>query len=223
MSSAHVGSVLRPIRRLAAEQRAAAMPSADPVLDLSLRELRAVVNEELEQLPEDYRAPVVLCGLEEKSLEEAARLLGRTRWSVKGRLRRGRERLRTRLRRRGLELSAGRFATVVSTNALSAPVPAALAASTIKAARWLAAGKEPAVGVVSAKVAALVQGASKTMFTSKARIATALLAVSVAVGAFGAARHQAAAADQKVSQQGPAEWATSSGTPPPDRSLRLVV
>src|SRR5262245_52107123 len=77
-------------RRRDIEKRAVAMPSADPVLDLSLREVQTMLLEELEGLPEHYRSPLVLCGLEEKSLEEAARLLGRTTGAVKGRLQRGR-------------------------------------------------------------------------------------------------------------------------------------
>src|SRR5262249_55886121 len=151
----------------------------------------------LQQLPEEYRAPLVLCGLEEKSLDEAARLLGCTRWTVKGRLQRGRERLRGRLRRRGLELSAGLFATVLSTRSASAQVPATLAASTVRAALWLAAGKAPVAAVISAKVAALIQGANATMFYGKAKIATVvLLAIGIAASAFGVVRHRVSAADQ---------------------------
>src|SRR5262245_53768010 len=104
----------RAARRRVLEKRAVTMPSADPVLDMSLREVRGVLFEELEGLPEQYRAPLVLCGLEEKSLEEAARLLGRTKCAVKWRLQRGRELLRGRLRRRGLELPAGLFATALA-------------------------------------------------------------------------------------------------------------
>src|SRR5262245_48294968 len=78
-------------RRRVLEKRAVTMPPADPVLDLSLREVRAMLLEELEALPEQYRAPLVLCAVEEKSLDEAARLLGWTRSSVKWRLQRGRE------------------------------------------------------------------------------------------------------------------------------------
>jgi RNA polymerase sigma factor (sigma-70 family) len=169
-------------RRRVHERRAVPMPPADPVLDMSLRELRNVLNEELQRLPEQFRAPLVLCCLEEKSLEEAARLLGWTKGAVKGRLQRGREQLRQRLRRRGLELSAGLLTAALSTGSASAQVPAALTAGTLRAALHIAAGEQLAVGAISARVAALVQGANAIMFTSKAKVATiVLLALSIGV------------------------------------------
>ena len=183
-------------RRRIHERRAVTMPSADPVLEMSLREVRAALFEELEGLPEQYRATLVLCGLEEKSLDEAARLLGWTKGAVKGRLQRGRQLLRTRLRRRGLELPGLLFATALALNSSSAQVPAALADSTLRAAVKVAAGGAVVGGVVSAEVAALIHGASKTMFVSKAKIATALLlCLCLAATVFGVARHRAAAAD----------------------------
>jgi RNA polymerase sigma factor (sigma-70 family) len=203
-------------RRRSFEKRAATMPSADPVLDLSVRELRRVLNEELRQLPEEYRAPLVLCCLEERSLEEAARLLGWTRWTVKGRLQRGRQRLRARLRRRGLELALGLFATLLSTRSVSAQVPAALVDSTLRAALKVAAGQGVVAGVVSAEVAALVQGASKTMFSGKAKIATVLLlAISVTAAVCGVMRHRAAAADQPAPQQRQADKPKAPEDQPP--------
>jgi RNA polymerase sigma factor (sigma-70 family) len=60
------------------------------------------VDEELNRLPERYRAPLVLCYLQEQSLEEAARQLGSSPDAVRGRLWRGRQLLRERLLRRGL-------------------------------------------------------------------------------------------------------------------------
>jgi RNA polymerase sigma factor (sigma-70 family) len=183
-------------RRKVLETRAVITPPADPVLDMSLREVRAALLEELHALPEQYRAPLVLCGLEGKSLDEAARLLGWTRGAVKGRLQRGRQLLRTRLRRRGLELPGLLFATALALNSSSAQVPAALADSTLRAALKVAAGGAVVAGVVSAEVTALVHGANKAMFVSKAKIATALLlSLCLAATVFGLARHRAAAAD----------------------------
>src|SRR5262249_40079611 len=113
-------------RRKVLEERAVTMPSANPVLDMSLREVQGILFEELEKLPEAYRASLVLCGLEEKSLDEAARLLGWTKWAVKGRLQRGRELLRVRLRRRGLELPAALCSAALAANSASAQVSATL-------------------------------------------------------------------------------------------------
>ena len=183
-------------RRRVLERRAVTMPSADPVLDMSLREVRAVLLEELGGLPEKYRAPVVLCGLEEKSLDEAARLLGWSRHAVKWRLQRGRELLRACLRRRGLELPAALCVTAVALHSSPGRVSAALADATLRAAVKVAAGQGVSAGLVSAEVAALVQGASKTMFCGKAEmLAVLLLIVGVAAGAFGVVRHRARAAD----------------------------
>ena len=202
-------------RRKILEKRVLAMPSADPVLDMRLREVRTILFEELDGLPEQYRAPLVLCSLEEKSLEEAARLLGWTKGTTKGRLQRGRELLRLRLRRRGLELPAALSATALALNSASSPVSATLASSTLQAAVKLAAGHALAAGVVSANVAALIQGASKTMFLTKAKMAIALLvAGGIAASAVGMARLQAPAADEPTAQTSQAEKPNLQATPP---------
>jgi RNA polymerase sigma factor (sigma-70 family) len=202
-------------RRRILERRAVTMPSADPVLDLSLREVRTLLFEELEELPEHYRAPLVLCGLEEKPLDEAARLLGWTRGAVKGRLQRGRELLRARLRRRGLELPVGLAATALALHTASGKVSAALADATLRSAVKIAVGGGVVAGVVSAPVAALVQGASRSMFPGNAKIATILLlAASLAAVAFGVLRHRAAAADPPTDQQSQAEKPKASGEQP---------
>src|SRR5262249_15514142 len=65
-------------RRRAQERRVCPMASADPTLDMTLRDLQRVLHEELRRLPEKYRLPLVLCYLEGRSQEEAAGHLG---WS----------------------------------------------------------------------------------------------------------------------------------------------
>jgi RNA polymerase sigma factor (sigma-70 family) len=215
-------------RRRVVEKRAVTMPSADPVLDMSLREVRGVLFEELEKLPEQYRAPLVLCGLEEKSLEEAARLLGWTRWAVKGRLQRGRELLRNRLRRRGLELPVALSATALALGTATDRVSAALADSTLRAAVKVAAGGA-AAGAVSPEVAALVHEAGKTLSHGTATIAAILsLALGVAATTFGVVWHGASAADpppqaraEKPSDKGPRPLPDKRPAAPADATVEV--
>src|SRR5262245_60986668 len=58
-------------RRRTHEGRAPAPAAGDPLDELSVREARAILDEELECLPEKYRAPLVLCYLEGKSRDQA--------------------------------------------------------------------------------------------------------------------------------------------------------
>jgi RNA polymerase sigma factor (sigma-70 family) len=74
----------------------------DPLAELSGRELLTILEDEIRRLPAAYRLPVVLCCLEGLTLEEAASRLGCTTGALRGRLERGRVRLRARLSARGL-------------------------------------------------------------------------------------------------------------------------
>ncbi len=81
-----------------------ALLDADPLRHAARQELRGVLHEELSRLPEKYRAPVVLCYLEGKTNEQAARELGWPTGSMSRRLERARKLLRERLTRRGVGL-----------------------------------------------------------------------------------------------------------------------
>jgi len=104
-------------QRMRESQSAVEKHSADPLAELSVREAQAIVDEELARLPEKWRAPLVLCCLEGKTRDEAARQLGWSAKLVKSRLEQGRERLRSRLTRRGLTLPAALIATLLSEEA----------------------------------------------------------------------------------------------------------
>ena len=95
----------------------------DPLDLLTVREWLALFDEEIGTLAAVYRLPLVLCDLEGRSLEEAARLLGWTIGSLRGRLLRGRARLRRQLTRRALALPAALVLPFVPATA-SAALPA---------------------------------------------------------------------------------------------------
>jgi RNA polymerase sigma factor (sigma-70 family) len=129
----------------------------DPLDELTARELLAILDQEVQQLPEVYRLPVILCGLEGRSQEEAARLLGWTPGSLKGRLERGRKRLHGRLARRGLALPAALAALEVGRGQAALALPAGLAQTLARAASACAGGEAAAPGV-AAHVVELARG-----------------------------------------------------------------
>jgi RNA polymerase sigma factor (sigma-70 family) len=144
-------------RRAAHERLAESRVESPAMDDIQWRDLRPVLDEELERLPEQYRAPLVLCYLESKSREEAARQLGWSPGSLKGRLERARELLRGRLARRGLALSVGTLAVVLSENAAAAAVPPAVLNTTLQAAAPLLAG-QLAASALPAEFLAVAEG-----------------------------------------------------------------
>src|SRR5262249_51919994 len=97
-------------RRAFHEAQGTPMSARGDFAAVEWRDLRPVLDEELGRLPEKYRAPLVLCYLQGKTHEEAARALGCPNGTVYGRLARARARLRTRLLRRGVALSAAALA-----------------------------------------------------------------------------------------------------------------
>jgi RNA polymerase sigma factor (sigma-70 family) len=96
----------RAAQRVAREERSCSVRTSEvpvgPEEEAERRELRRLLDAEVNRLPDKCRAAVVLCCLEGKSYEEAARLLGCPRGSVSNYLRRGRELLHGRLMRCGL-------------------------------------------------------------------------------------------------------------------------
>ena len=164
-------------RRQAHERQVAEMPQATPSDGVELRDWQSVLHEEVDQLPEKHRVPVVLCYLQGLTHEEAARRLGWPVGSVKGRLARARDCLRTRLQRRGLTLTGAALTTAL-TDSASAAVPPALLGLTFRAALTFAAGGA-AGGALSARALTLATGALKTM-TAKNLIHAALLVFAAA-------------------------------------------
>jgi RNA polymerase sigma factor (sigma-70 family) len=132
-----------------------ALPSSASLLDFEWQELKSALDDELNLLPEKYRAPLVLCYLCGKTNIEAAELLGWPGGSISTRLARARDALRRRLNRRGLSLSAGLLALLLTNHALAAAPPVEVA-RVLAALAVLYVTKPAGPGGVSAEVEALV-------------------------------------------------------------------
>ncbi len=129
--------------------------------------------EELDRLPERYRAPLVLCHLEGLTHQEAALRLRCPVRTVETRLLRGRARLRERLFRRGLVPST---VLAAATRAPTAVLPTTWTEATIRAVIAFTNGHAAGVVRVSASSVALAEGVLMSMFLKKlGLVATSLL------------------------------------------------
>jgi RNA polymerase sigma factor (sigma-70 family) len=137
----------------------------------------AILSEEIARLPETYRAPVVLCYLEAMSYQAAAGRLGVTEDTVRGRLARARERLRTRLARRGVEIPAILEVGRPATPALA--IRTGLVQATARAAMSLEACGVTGSGAISRSAISLSERTCRTMMLTKLTAAAAALVLGV--------------------------------------------
>jgi RNA polymerase sigma factor (sigma-70 family) len=178
-------------RRAAHEVCRPAEPRADNADEVTWREVRAVLDEELARLPERYRAPLVQCYLEGQTQDEAARQLGWSPRTLRRRLGRARDLLRARLGGRGVALSAGLLAVALAERA---GVPDAMAAAATRVA----------AGAVSAGAARLAAGVLKATFLARLGAVGAMLALVLAL-----------AGGALLVWRGPASQPPVAGTAPP--------
>jgi RNA polymerase sigma factor (sigma-70 family) len=190
-------------RRKGRERQVAEMPEPATAEQDFWRDLQPLLDQELSRLSDKYRVVLVLCDLEGKTRKETACQLGVPEGTVAGRLARARTMLAKRLAQRGVVLSGGALATILSRNVASACVPISVTSSTIKAASLIAAG-QAAAGVITANVAALMGGVLKTMLLNNLKVATAvLLAVTVVGGGAGGLFYPTRAAEPAIAQTAP--------------------
>jgi RNA polymerase sigma factor (sigma-70 family) len=161
-------------------ERRASQREAYPPEDWTWREVQRVLHEELSGVSERYRAPLTLCYLQGRTLEEAAARLGLARGTLKARLERGRGLLRARLMRRGLGPAAALLTSAWPASA-RAGLPPEFLRCTAEAALRVAAG-QAAAGLISPQAAALTEGVRNAMLISRLKATTASLAVLALVG-----------------------------------------
>jgi len=167
----------------------AGRPSGDPAVEAAVRELSAVLDEAVGRLPERYRSPIVLCHVEGRTRDEAARRLGCSPRTLQRRLERGRALLRARLGGRGVTLSAALAAPALWGRPVEAAVSARLASAAVQAA---VAG--PSITALSGIAGATAGRAVRTFLLTRTRVALGLLAVAclggsgVSIACYGAAK-----------------------------------
>jgi RNA polymerase sigma factor (sigma-70 family) len=161
-------------RRRAIERRAGTESSIVYEMPAADRE----VWEEVEHLAQNLRAVVMLCYLEGLTHEQAARRLGWPVGTVRSRLARARDRLRTRLTRRGLAPDTA-FLPMLSFR--SSSLPEGLIDATVQAAMLIAARDAAEAGLVSASAAALTEGVLRTMLITKLKTAAVILMAAGAI------------------------------------------
>lgn len=150
-------------------ERLAARPESILVDEAEWSDWRSLLDREVERLPARYRDAFVLCHLEGRAHEDAARELGCPLGTLHSRLARAKARLRRRL------AAVGAASLVVAPGVVSAR----LVSDAVAAAVGLASGS--VVAAASAAVA-LSQGVWKPMTLMKAKLVGAIVLAAAVVG-----------------------------------------
>ncbi|HET6575785.1 MAG TPA: sigma-70 family RNA polymerase sigma factor, partial [Fimbriiglobus sp.] len=146
----------------------------EPVADLA-----AVIDDALAELPERFRAAILLCDLHELPRSEAATRLGIPEGTLSSRLAAGRKQLADRLARRGITAPAAALAVALGGSATAVP-PSLAVRAVSTAVAWVSGGVVPAV----LRQLATEGGARMTRMIGWA--AAACTAMGLAVGAVAA-------------------------------------
>ena len=148
---------LQQVMKRRKRQMAAAKPEAvhpaTPVADWW-----AVIDEELDKLPDNLRQVILACDIDGQSRSRAARELGWAEGTVAKRLAKARQELAKRLTRRGVTLGVAALSASLTAE-IKAAVPSRLLAETISQAPAFALGSK--VGSLAARV--LAEGVMRSM------------------------------------------------------------
>ena len=154
--------------------------SRNPATQASVHELAVILDCEIAGLPDRFREVLLLSQVEGLTRDEVAQRLGISTPSVKDRLERGRDQLRSRLARRGVTLSATTLAAWLVSGTAQAGQFTSLAASTTQIAGPFATGTLTAGSIPAA--ATLANGMLKMMGYEKLRYLAACLVSFVTAG-----------------------------------------
>lgn len=176
-------------------------------------DLRRVLDEELSRLPDKYRRPVVFVHLEGLSHDEAAAQLGWPVGTVRSRLSRARDRLRSRLVRRGFAPGLVAFEPGVGSLWVRPEVTRQLVGSVVQAAARSSMGRALTSAAVSGTVVQLTRGVLTAMWVTKLTVASLIVTGAVVLGAGSMLAAQQAGAGKPAVE--------GRGGPPAENRLTL--
>lgn len=160
------------------------MGQTNPLAELADRHEREAVDEELNKLPPKYRDPLVLHYLMGRSSREVAEELRLSISATEGRLRRGREKLRDRLARRGIGMAAVLAAIHAVQSTCEAAASQSLITSTVQAGvAFSGSGQHEAL--VSESAARLAGKEISTMSISSTATVTTAAVIALSIGISG--------------------------------------
>jgi RNA polymerase sigma factor (sigma-70 family) len=181
------------VRRSVNERKAGSMAGLDTRDHGDWRaELLPCLDEELDRLPEKYRAPLVLCYLGGMTNEEAARRLGWPAGSISYRLARGKKLLQQRLqmRQNGKKERDGRLTALLAVPLFTPELSRELGDRTVQSAMAAAFAKSAGIQLMATPSVTLAQETMKAMAaeqwkkTAITLLAVLLLGLSIGVLAF---------------------------------------
>jgi RNA polymerase sigma factor (sigma-70 family) len=183
-------------------------------------DVRPILDAELARLPGPFAQVLILCDMEGRTRPEVAALLRVPEGTVASRLSRARELLAARLTRRGIALSAGAVATVVSADAGTA-APPELLAGTAKAAFAFGTGRgaESVSPGALALANAVLRAGTRFKFLVVGLVVTAL-AVTGWAATTDAPAHQPPPSERTTAVSTPAPKPQPAPTPDPAGALR---
>lgn len=144
------------------------MIGAETLSEITSNHDRSILDQELNRLPDQYHLPLFLCCVQDMSRDEAARRLGCSLGSLKGRLERGRQLFRRRLMRRGVSLGTALTLLIRTQHTAEAAVTPSLVASTVQAGVQYATG-QTVVGYVSQNALSLARWSLHVMSLTTAK------------------------------------------------------
>jgi len=192
LSSWLYGVALRVVRHAQAdaanrrkhEARLGTRVVGDPTTETGWAELCGVLDEELNRLPDKYRAAFLLCYVEGKTRDQVARQLGWALRTLDRQLEKGRTILQVRLTRRGITLAAVLLAIGSASRAASAMTP--VLKKTV-AATCMALMKGADLTALSGPGVVLAQDVLKGMTMLKFKMNVAIWSCVLTLGCMAAA------------------------------------